>query len=210
MSKTGPWEFAKDLAISVLGQDFMVAISLLGAFAIYFIWKTKWTTPRKSILTFVAVALTLALAYPAWLYQKSNQSTMTGNERAVHLREQAIELARELRQFQIKINQEQARLDDFYHRRQITQTDSEARANHEAYIRESSALNDQQVADFGPLCSRADVLKRAILKQVPHEPGDKIFDRFGEMVLESCRLNGAQPVQTAADYLERLARSLPE
>src|SRR5437867_9292628 len=80
MSKTGPWEFAKDLAISLLGQDFMVAISLLGAFAIYFIWKTKWNIPRKSILTVVVAAITLVLAYTAWIYQNSKQPPPAASE----------------------------------------------------------------------------------------------------------------------------------
>jgi len=63
---------------------------------------------------------------------------------------------------------------------------------------------------FGPLRTRAIVLRDAMMMELPADIRSNLTDKFAEDVLKNGMLAGVYPVTQVADYLERLARSLPE
>lgn len=126
------------------------------------------------------------------------------------LRSEALELSRDLRDFQSKINDDRTVIDRMYDgERLAARTEAKRNAAFNEHARQSTNMFQRHQVQFGSLLVRSRVMRNRLREQIPAPPKLTMFEESAEMTLEHGHLSGPNPVNDLAAYIEQLARSLP-
>lgn len=147
-----------------------------------------------------------ALAGQAAQAGNSGQQSYSNSQ----LRDAALDLARRLREFQLRFSVASQDLLESYRKKAMAAVQNKDKEESSRLFNEHraaiDALDNSEKADFVPLRAESLNMRSQLLNRLPPQPEDRIV----KGVLDDEFLGGAEPLYKVSSYFERLARLLPD